>query len=89
MGNKEEDDEQQQETDIEMVNINSIRFNSNHSTIIANLKASWNKVVITVSYKIDTGNNGNIMPFNMYKKLFTRATVEQLAATKDKKTENV
>ena len=74
-----------------MVNINSIRFNSNHSAIIANLKASSNTVVITVPYKVDTGSNGNIMPFYMYKKLFLRATVEQLAATEDTKnqTKNV
>ena len=59
----ETEDEQKQETDIEMVNINSIRFNSNHFTIIANLKTSPNKVVITVPYKVDTGSIGYIMPF--------------------------
>ena len=36
--NIENEDEQEQETNIEMVNKNSIRFNSNHSAIIENLK---------------------------------------------------
>ena len=46
------EDEQEQENDVEMVNVNSIRFNTNHSTIIANLNTSLNKVAITVPYKV-------------------------------------
>ena len=53
-----------------MVNINSVRFNSNHSAIITNLKTSLNKVVITMPYKVDTGSDRNIMPFDMYKNDF-------------------
>ena len=49
MGNK---DEQEPETDIETVNINSVRFNYNCFAIIANLKTSSNKVVITVPYNM-------------------------------------
>ena len=64
-----------------MVNINSVRFNSNHSTIIVHLKTSSNEVVITVPYKVDMSSDGNIKPFYMYKKLFPGATVQQLAAT--------
>ena len=37
-----------QEPGIEMVNINSFSFNSNHSAIIANLKLSSNKTTIAV-----------------------------------------
>ena len=48
--NTQKEDQQEQNTDIETVNINSIRFNSNCSAIIANLKTSLNKVVITVDY---------------------------------------
>ena len=44
--NIEIEDEQEQKTDIEMVNIISVRFNSNHSAIIANLKTSLNKIAI-------------------------------------------
>ena len=51
-----------------MVNINSVRFDSNHSAIIANLKTSSNKIVITtVLYKNDIGSDGNIMAFYIYK----------------------
>ena len=41
-----------------MVNINSSRFNSNHSTIIEYIKTSLNKVIITVPYEVDMGRNG-------------------------------
>ena len=81
--NIDKEDEQEQETDIEMANINSVRFNFNHSTTIGNPKTSSNKVVITVPYKVAMASDGNITPFYMYKKLFPRATVEQLVATKD------
>ena len=39
---------------------------------------------ILVPYKIDTCSNGNIMPLHVYKKLFPKATDEQLATTKNK-----
>ena len=68
-----------------MININSIRFSSNHSTVIANLKTSFYKVAITVPQKVDTGSIRNKIPFCIYKVLFTRVTVEQLDATKIQK----
>ena len=58
-------------------------FNSNHSVITANLKTSSNNVIITVPYKIDTSSNGNVMPLHIYKKVFPRATKEQLMATRN------
>ena len=61
----------EQELCIEMVNVNSDSFNSNHSTIIANLKTSFYKATIVVPYKVDMGSKGNIMPFNMFTKLST------------------
>ena len=36
-----------------------------------------------VPYKVDMGSDGNMMPLCIYKKSFTRATVQQLAATRD------
>ena len=45
----------------------SIKFNSNVSATIANLKTSSNKVLITVPYKADRGSDGNIM--QLYKKV--------------------
>ena len=35
-------------------------------------------------YKVDTGSDGNIISLHLYKKMFPRATKEQLAATKNK-----
>ena len=67
-----------------MVNINSIIFNSKWLVITANLKTSLNQVSIIVPYKVDTGSDENIMPLHLYKRLFPRATKEQLATTKNK-----
>ena len=77
--------EQEQEPGIKKVNIDSVRFNSNHSGVLASQKTSTYKVTITVPYNIDMGSDGNIMPFYIYKKLFPSPTVDQLAATKDAK----
>ena len=68
--NVEKEADQEREIDIETVNIKSIRFNSNHSAIIANLKTSSNKIIITVLHKIYTGSDGNIIQFYMCKKYF-------------------
>ena len=70
---------------METVNINSVRFNSNHSAILASLKTSCNKVTIMVPYKVGIGSDWNKMPFHIYKTLFPSAMVDQLAATKDAK----
>ena len=45
--------EQKQETNMDKVNINSIRFNSNCSALIANLKHHQNKVINGVPYKVE------------------------------------
>ena len=55
----EKEAEQEQEPGIEVVNINSVRFNSNHSAILTNLKTSSNKVTLMLPYKVDTGRDGN------------------------------
>ena len=65
----EKEAEQEQEPRIKMVNINSVRFNSNHSAIQADLKTSYNKATITVPYKRDVGIDQNIMPFYIYKNI--------------------
>ena len=70
--NIEIEDEQEEETDIQMVNINSIRLNSKHSTIMANLKTLSNKFAISVPYTVDRGSDRNIMPFYIYKNNFSR-----------------
>ena len=62
-----------QEPGIKMVNINSVNFNSNYSTIIANLKISSNMAMIMVPYEVDMGSDGNILLFNIFTKLFPNA----------------
>ena len=79
----EKEADQEQEIDIEMVNMNSKKLNSNHSTIIADLKTSSNKVIIMVPYKVDMGSEGNIMSLYIYRKLFPRGTIKQWVATRD------
>ena len=64
------EDIHEQESGIETVNINSFRFNSNHSTIIAKLKISSKQATIMVPYKVDMGCDGNIMLFNVFKNYF-------------------
>ena len=67
-----------------MVNINSINFNSKYSIIAANVKeTSSGQDRIIVPYKVDTDSDGNIMPLHIYQKIFTGATKEYIAATKD------
>ena len=71
------------ENNIDSVHINPIHFNKNHSLITVNLKTSTGPNNVMVPYKVDTGSDGNIMPFHIYKKLFPKITNEQLVATKN------
>ena len=48
-----------QEPGIETVNINSVIFYSDHSTLITNLKKLSNKATIMEPHKVDTGCDGN------------------------------
>ena len=50
-----------EENSIDSVSINSIYFNKNCSILTANLKTSAGLNNINVSYKVDTGSDGNIM----------------------------
>ena len=79
---KQEPDQHHKEVDcIEKVNINSV-FYKKYSVIIANLKTSSNQASIIVPYKVDVCSDGNIMHLHIYKKVFPKATKEQLVATK-------
>ena len=64
--NKIEQIENQDEGE-EMVSIDSIQFNKNCSVLTVNLKMPVGSKKIVVAYKIDTGSDGNIMPFHVYK----------------------
>ena len=51
---------------------------------MANLKTSVGKNSMSIPYKIDTGNDGNIMPWDIFKKLFPEVTNVQLEETINK-----
>ena len=59
-----------EEDHIDMVNINSIIFNSKWLAITANPKILSSQVSIKIPYKVDKSSDGNIMPLHLYKKLF-------------------
>ena len=79
-----QDQHHEKDDNIDRVNINCIIFSRKLVVITATLKILSNQLLIIVSYKVDTGSDGNIMPLHMYKRLFPMATKEQLAATKNK-----
>ena len=60
--------------DFEMVSINSVYFNKNHCVLMANLKTLVGKSSMSIPYKIDTKNDGNIRPWYIFKKLFPGVT---------------
>ena len=59
-----------EENIINLVNINSIHFNKNCLVITAKFKTSAGINNVLVPYKVDTGNDGNIMPLHIYKNYF-------------------
>ena len=67
-----------------MVNTNLITLYSKWLAITANLKTSSNQVSLITSYKVDTGSDFNLMPLQIYTKLFPRVTKEQLVANTNK-----
>ena len=58
--------------EIETVSINSVHMNKNWSLLTAKLKTCTGNNKLTVPYKIDTGSDGNKMPWYIFKKLFPR-----------------
>ena len=84
---QEPDQYQEEEDHTNMVNINSINFNSKCSVVTANLKTS-HQLRIIVPYKVDTGSDGNIRPLHIYKKLFPWSTTNKNIQLKHKQNKN-
>ena len=63
------------------VHIDSVHMNKNQSMLTAKLEMCTGNNKLTVPYKIDTGNDGNIMPWYIFKKLFPRVTETKLIKT--------
>ena len=54
------------EGEIETVSINSVHMNTNQSMLTAKLEMHTGDNKLTVPYKIDTGSDGNIMPWYIF-----------------------
>ena len=61
-----------QDEEIETVSINLIYLNKNRSLITVHLEMQVGKNMVEISYKIDTGSEGNIMPLYIFKKTVQR-----------------
>ena len=56
------------EGEIETVNIDSVHMNKNQSLLTAEFETCVGDNKLIVPYKIDTGSEGNIMPWHIFKK---------------------
>ena len=61
-----------------MVTITSLNFISIWWVIRANYETSSSKSSAIIPYKVDTGSDGNIMPYYIFKILFSSKSKEQL-----------
>ena len=64
--------------EIETVSINSAYMNKNPLMLTAKLETHASNSKITIPYKIDTGSDGNIMPWYIFKKLFPKVMEVEL-----------
>ena len=56
-------------------------MNKNLSMLTAKLDMYIDNNNVIIPYKIETGSDGNIMPWYIFKKFFPRVTESQLAKT--------
>ena len=78
---EQEVSQEYREDEIEMVSISSVYMNKNWLMLTAKLDTHADNNKITIPYKIDTGSEGNIMPWYIFKKLFQRVTEAELTKT--------
>ena len=69
------------EGEIETVSIDSVHMNKNKSLLMAKLEMCAVNNIVRIPYKIDMGNEGNIMPWHIFKKLFKNVTEAELKKT--------
>ena len=62
--------QESQDEQIEIVSIDSVHLNRNWSVITASLDTFAGKNKVKIPYKVNTGSEGNIMPFHIFKKSF-------------------
>ena len=66
------------EDNLEMLSINSVCLNKNQLMLTAKSDTCVGSNNMIIPYKIDTGSDGNIMPWYIFIKLFSRVTESQL-----------
>ena len=71
--------------EFDMVRSKTFNFCSTRSTIIAKLKTESYQKKETCKYKMDTSNDGNLMPIRMYKMLFPYTNITDLNKSVNKK----
>ena len=57
------------QVNINSININSVTFSSKQSVMMANLNTSSKLTTAVIPYKVDSSSDGNIMSFDIFKKL--------------------
>ena len=62
----------------ETVSNNSVYLNRNQLLITVQLEKQVGKTILEAPYKIDTGNEDNLMPLYIFKRVFKNMSVEQL-----------
>ena len=75
---EQETSQEYSEVKIETVSTNSIHMNKNWSMLSAKLDMHTGNNKLTIPYKIDTGSDGNIMLWYIFKKLFPKVTEAKL-----------
>ena len=64
---KQEVTQEYTEDDLETVSINSVCFNKSHLILTTKLKMSVDNNNMVLPYKTDTGSDGNIIPWYIFK----------------------
>ena len=78
---EQETSQEYSEGEIETVSIDSVHMNKNWSLLTVELEVCTGDNKLTVPYKIDTGSDGSIMPWHVFKKLFPRITEAEIKKT--------
>ena len=73
----------QQDRSFDSEKIKCLNFDNVNSVICTKLESSTSQRGVWIAYKIDSGVNGNLMPFKNFKTLFLKSTTEALHATKN------
>ena len=66
---EEEVSQEYTEDDIEILSINSVCLNKNGLMLTAKLEMCIGSNNVIIPYKIDTGSDGNILPWCIFKKI--------------------